>query len=143
LTLDGASRAYAINMAQGHMLAWWRASGSLGARIWSSVSTISTDVGLEFTDNTIRFIGTGGTIVGQVEAVASAANYVRQISQTTGNSPEIRAGGSDSNLDLKLTPKGTGNVQFGTLTASGDAAVSGYITIKDAGGTTRKLAVIT
>ncbi len=143
LTLDGASRSYAINMAQGHMIAWWRAAGSLGARIWSSVSTISTDVGIEFTDNTIRFIGTGGNIVGQVEAVASAANYIRQISQAAGSSPEIRAGGSDTNLDLKLTPKGTGNVQFGTLTASGDAAVSGYITIKDAGGTLRKLAVIT
>lgn len=37
---------------------------------------------------------------------------------------------------------GTGGVSFGTLTANADAAITGYITIKDAGGTTRKLAVI-
>ncbi len=35
-----------------------------------------------------------------------------------------------------------GILNFGTHTGSGDTATSGYITIKDAGGTTRKLAVI-
>jgi len=46
--------------------------------------------------------------------------------------------------DLRITRQsGSGVIQMGTHTASGDAAVSGYITIKDAGGTTRKLAVIT
>jgi hypothetical protein len=41
-----------------------------------------------------------------------------------------------------LTPKGTGNVRFGTFTVNADTAITGYITIKDAGGTTRKLATI-
>ena len=33
-------------------------------------------------------------------------------------------------------------VKFGARTASGDAAITGYIEIKDSGGTVRKLAVI-
>ena len=33
-------------------------------------------------------------------------------------------------------------VKFGTHTSSSDADVSGYVTIKDSGGTSRKLAVI-
>ena len=60
----------------------------------------------------------------------------------TGNAPSIAVGGSDTNIDLALTPKGTGNVRFGTLTANADAPITGYILIKDSGGTTRKLAVI-
>jgi hypothetical protein len=55
----------------------------------------------------------------------------------------ITATGTGSNVDLILTTSGTGRLNFGTHTGSGDAAISGYIEIKDAGGTTRKLAVIT
>jgi hypothetical protein len=50
--------------------------------------------------------------------------------------------GSDTNIDLALTPKGTGNVRFGTYTASMALTIQGYVEIKDAGGTIRKLAVI-
>jgi len=142
ITLDGGSRGPALEMAQGHMLVWRRAAGSIGARIWSSVSTISQDVAIEFANNTTRFIGPGGNIIGQVEAVASAANYIRLISQTAGNMPEVRAGGSDTNVDLTLTPRGAGNIRFGTHSAIAAETLTGYITIKDAGGTTRKIAVV-
>jgi hypothetical protein len=43
--------------------------------------------------------------------------------------------------DVYLNP--AGSVRFGTHTGTGDTAISGYITINDAGGTPRKLAVIT
>lgn len=46
------------------------------------------------------------------------------------------------NIDVTLTPAGTGNVRFGTHSAVAAELTTGYITIKDAGGTTRKLAVI-
>lgn len=142
ITLDGSSRGYAVKLAAGHMMAWYGAAGQLGARIWSSNTTNSTDCGLEFLANTVRFIGSGGTIIGQVENVASAANYLRLISQTTTNAPELRAGGSDTDIDLALTAKGTGVLKFGTRTAIGVETVTGYITIKDSGGTSRKLAVV-
>jgi hypothetical protein len=77
-----------------------------------------------------------------VTHTSSAANYINVTGGAATNSPVISALGSDTNIDLTLTPKGTGNVRFGTLTASADAAITGYITIKDSGGTVRKLAVI-
>ena len=50
--------------------------------------------------------------------------------------------GSNANQDIKINPIGTGKVRFGTHAATSDTAVSGYIEIKDAGGTVRKLAII-
>jgi len=76
----------------------------------------------------------------RVAVVASAVNYVDVQGAATGVSPVIQAAGSDTNIDLALTPKGTGVLKFGTYTA-GIIAQAGYITIKDAGGTTRRLLV--
>jgi hypothetical protein len=78
-----------------------------------------------------------------VTNTASAVNYVQVTGATTGASPVLSAQGSDTNIDIRFTPKGTGNVRFGTHTGTADTAVSGYIEIKDSGGTIRKLAVIT
>jgi uncharacterized protein YjlB len=44
--------------------------------------------------------------------------------------------------DITLVPNGTGRVKFGTFTTLTSHTASGYIEIKDAGGTTRRLAVI-
>lgn len=55
---------------------------------------------------------------------------------------DVSGKGSATNIDVQLTPKGTGNVRFGTFTSNADAPVNGYITIKDAAGNTRKLATI-
>ena len=49
---------------------------------------------------------------------------------------------SVNNFDTYLETRGTGVLKFGTHAALGGEALSGYITIKDAGGTTRKLGVI-
>ena len=76
----------------------------------------------------------------RVTPVASAVNYLEVTGAITTAAPSLIATGSDTNIDLKLTPKGTGVVQYGTYTA-GVVAQTGYITIKDAGGTTRRLLV--
>jgi len=78
------------------------------------------------------------------EISADASNYERYAFIASGNQLEIQAqtlGTGNDDLDIALTPAGTGNVKFGTYGAE-VAAVAGYITIKDAGGTPRKLAVI-
>jgi hypothetical protein len=41
---------------------------------------------------------------------ASAVNELTIANSATGNGPEISATGSDTNIDLKLTPKGAGNL---------------------------------
>lgn len=75
-------------------------------------------------------------------ARASAVNSIQLNGNTTGNPAEVQARGSDTNVDLAFVPKGTGNVRFGSFSALAAEVITGYITIKDSGGTTRKLAVI-
>jgi hypothetical protein len=74
---------------------------------------------------------------------ASAVNSVQITGAATGGAPLVTVGGADTNIDLRLAPKGTGNVRFGTLTATSDVAITGFIEIKDGAGNVRKLAVIT
>jgi hypothetical protein len=80
----------------------------------------------------IRATNPSGTLVNWVDVGGAA----------TGAPPGFSAVGSDTNVSLKLVPKGTGKVRFGTRTATGDVAITGYIEIEDAGGTVRRLAVI-
>jgi hypothetical protein len=74
---------------------------------------------------------------------ASAVNYLRASGSATGTAATLSTIGTDTNIDLALTPKGTGNVRFGTHTGTADVAITGYIEVKDSAGNVRKLAVIT
>jgi len=70
---------------------------------------------------------------GNGTALESPAMYFGQ------SGDDVKIGSSD---DIKLTP-GTGkNILMGTHSALAAETVTGYITIKDAGGTLRKLAVV-
>lgn len=71
---------------------------------------------------------------------ASAVNYLNATGAATGVGVSISAQGSDTNIDIALTPKGTGVLSFGTYTA-GIVAQAGYISIKDAAGNVRRLLV--
>ena len=46
------------------------------------------------------------------QTTASAVNQIDVTNAATGNAPDISATGGDSNVDLNLTPKGTGRVTF-------------------------------
>jgi len=70
----------------------------------------------------------GSTVIGgvagsqslQVNNVASAVNYAQVVGAVTGGSPTFSAQGSDPNISLTLTPKGTGAVTTAaSLTATG------------------------
>lgn len=88
------------------------------------------------------FTNSGNQLQAYFSHTASAVNYPLFTGSATGNAIPISAAGSDSNIDLSLLPKGTGNVRMGTHSAIAAETVTGYITIKDAGGTVRKLAVV-
>ncbi len=81
------------------------------------------------------------TYGGQVFAVSKSDTSYLGL-QPQANIVVMRAEGDATDIDLALFPKGAGKARFGTLTANADAPITGYITIKDAGGTLRKLAVI-
>jgi hypothetical protein len=80
------------------------------------------------------------TIQFSISRTGSAVNYLQVTGAASGSSPTISSQGSGTDLDINLTPKGTGVLSFGTYTAS-VLSVTGYISIKDSGGTTRRLLV--
>ncbi|MBL27904.1 MAG: hypothetical protein CMM50_10205 [Rhodospirillaceae bacterium] len=86
--------------------------------------------------------GFSGSEQFRVEHAWSAVNYAMAKGGATGSGTSFCAAGVDTNIDLLLTPKGSGLVRFGGHTAIGGESVTGYVTIRDAGGTTRKLAVV-
>jgi len=61
---------------------------------------------------------------------------------TTGSdsfaAPSIASAGAATNIDIKLQPKGSGAVWLGGYTLTAPVA-TGYITVKDSSGNTRKL----
>jgi hypothetical protein len=50
----------------------------------------------------------------KVTATASAVNEITVANAATGNNPVLSATGSDTNIGITLTPKGTGNVTVST-----------------------------
>jgi hypothetical protein len=75
-----------------------------------------------------------------VNGVTTAVNFLDASGSAAGSAPILSAQGSDTNIDLALTPKGTGNVRFGTYTGT-VLTPTGFIEIRDAGGTIRRLLV--
>jgi hypothetical protein len=96
----------------------------------------------------------GGTKFNQISGsgVNTALEIARVNNSQTGilvfpdssapTGPTIATNSSSANSDLRLQPKGTGLVSFGTRIASSDTPITGYIEIKDSTGNTRRLAVI-
>ena len=133
--IRGASAAVNFLAARGN---------ATGGRPSITAEGADTNIGLtvEAKGTGSIFARTNGAIALQVTNTASAVNYLSIFGNATGARPTISAVGADTNIDLALVPKGTGYVTFGTRTASGDVAVTGYVEIKDAGGTVRRLAVV-
>jgi len=77
-----------------------------------------------------------------ISRTGSATNYLQVTGGATGSAPVLSAqGSSDTDVDITFTPKGAGVIKFGTYTVSALLPVAGYITIKDSGGTSRRLLV--
>jgi hypothetical protein len=71
------------------------------------------------------------------ETTSSAVNHIDITNAATGSGPEIGAVGDDSNINLELRPKGTGEVQIGTGSASATLTSSGaYDLVLDTNGGT-------
>lgn len=59
------------------------------------------------------------------ETTGSAVNHIDITNAATGSGPEIGAVGDDSNINLELRPKGTGEIQIGTGSANATLTSSG------------------
>lgn len=61
-----------------------------------------------------------GNEVVKVSATSSAVNEVTVTNAATGSAPQVGASGDDTNIDLRLVPKGTGNIKRGASGGSID-----------------------
>lgn len=78
-----------------------------------------------------------------VQHQPAAVNNLAVTGASSGGAPSLAAQGADASVDLALLPKGPdGRLRFGSVTGCADAPVTGYVEIRDASGTLRKLAVI-
>jgi hypothetical protein len=68
-------------------------------------------------------IGDGTLELLSFSETASAVNELTVTNAATGNAPQLSATGDDTNIDLDLQPKGTGNVTLGNYTLDGDQTV--------------------
>ena len=56
---------------------------------------------------------------------SSAVNYVNVTNAATGGDPKVAALGDDSNIDLAISPKGSGEIVVGTGSAASTITSSG------------------
>ena len=73
---------------------------------------------------------------------ADTVNGLTILARATGLPILISARGSDTDIDVAIVPKGAGRLRVGAFVADPGLSVTGYIEIKDIGGTVRKLAVV-
>jgi hypothetical protein len=105
-------------------------------------SNVSIDFQTKGTGIT-RFLshsGSGESL--RVEPSSSAPNNFLIIKGGDSSEPIISAAGVSTDIDIKISTKGSGLLKYGTHSVSSDAPISGYIEIKDSAGNIRKLAVI-
>jgi hypothetical protein len=67
-------------------------------------------------------------------ATASAVNEFTVANAATGNAPEITSTGSDTNIDIKITPKGTGKVVLDGIKYPNTDGSSGQVLSTDGSG---------
>lgn len=135
--------AEAITLAKGHTIQWWGAQGVQTSSIYCEGTTTAGGLGMRFSENQLQLrAGGSGKLVYQIFAPTGSVNYVSNRASTAGSAVQVMAQGDDANIDLQLLPKGLGLISMGTWASNADAPVNGYITIRDAGGTVRKLATI-
>jgi hypothetical protein len=142
---DGATGpAHAILLGYDHHVEWYEyGTNTKSCYITSNITDASHDQGLLFYNGGLKYVnGSGETIFLAQDNQNTVANYCYVAGSVAGTSPFLGVAGTDTHIDLRLIPKGTAYVSFGARIANSDAAITGYIAIKDSAGTIRKLALI-
>ena len=143
VTLNGVRQAqFAYTAAAVNYLNLTGAATGNAAVISAAGSDTNVALGLYSKNAGTVFAVVNNALSVEMTNPASAVNSLLLSGSATGNAVTAAAAGSDSNIDFAITPKGTGVLRFGTHSALAAETVTGYITIKDSAGNTRKLAVL-
>lgn len=104
-------------------------------------STVSTELLTDLSPQLGGMLDVNGNDIGngteeliKFSETASAVNEITVTNSATGNAPEISATGDDTNIDLKLTPKGTGNLNLDGLKFPNSDGTTGQFLKTDGSG---------
>ena len=79
-------------------------------------------------------LDTNGNELSKVTATSSAVNEFTVANAATGNGPTLSSTGGDTNIDINVTPKGTGDVVLaGDTVKVGDSGAAAVLTSNGAG----------
>jgi len=130
---------YAMKLAKGHLIQWYDSSDVAGPNITSIVATAANSIGLQFQDGGATFVNAGGHAVASVQQIASAVNGVALTPSIAASPVAITAIGTDTNIELNLTPKGTGAVYTSAPFVAGSFGNTGSTFAVDSSGNTKAL----
>jgi hypothetical protein len=133
-------RALAVGAISTSVVSWLEVQArETGQGVWLSAGSSDADCTMVYNakgSGGHQFRTNGfGPVQFQVNHAANATNFVA-VQGSNGGAPEIVTNAGD----LRLLPGGGGLLRFGTYTASA-LSVTGYIEIRDAGGTLRRVLV--
>jgi len=112
----------AIALATGHTISWFNNSNNQVCNIYAVAGLTSAQgQSMIFESDGIHFTNsTDGTTQFQIENTPYSANNIAIISNVTTGAPTLAAVGSDTNINIKVQPKGTGvfQVTYGSTVAT-------------------------
>lgn len=129
----------AMEMAKGHTLRWMFGSGSLGASVSSSVSNAAAQQSMQYTDVGLLYRNSASKNMLQIDISNTFVNGIRMTPGNAGTAPAIISQGDDANIDLRLSPKGSGRVSIMNAPVSATAGSQGGFFVVKLGTTEVKV----
>ena len=138
--------AEAMSFAKGHYLQWWAGAGAPTSLIYSTATATSGAVNLELTQGQMNLNArASGKLQHAFIVDELAANYFAFYPGQAGSAVRILAGGTDTNIDVSLEPKGVGHLRVpiaNLRNAANDAAAAALSPAVPVGGLYRNGSVV-
>lgn len=94
----------AIDLGATHKINW----GNLG----TSINSVAGSIRFDSAVSTNVEVNPGGITAARFSYVATAVNFLNMFGNIAGAAPNIGAAGADANIDIQISPKGTGVLNY-------------------------------
>ena len=111
----------------GTMTQWYDATGANPTvSLTSTVAAAANAMSQQFQDGGLLWLNAAGHPLASIQNINNAVNSLTLVPSVAGSPVSLTAAGSDANIELNLTPKGTGAVyDTGSLSVAGTSYFAG------------------
>jgi hypothetical protein len=143
---DTTGIGIAIALSTRHAMSWYNTGNTKVGEITSTNSAGTNRQRIDFSAFGLTVVDiTTAAVQLQIDNNSTAVNKIVVKASNTGAEPEIETTGSDTNIDLKLSTKGTGKLKLNYTSAVASTPANftadRYLEIKDGSGNTLYLPV--